>query len=687
MSKRPSSHGNLNTLRQAATNTTNAIMATANVTTVYDVPYDGTPYATIDPDMVHVNDLPPDATTEEIHEHIYQSLHETAHTVRRFDYALFTDPELKKLDPPYRLANLFIDGPVDHYLFGEYRGADAWRDAGRLRYQTKFLPESITPIDGNDRQALVTTAAGLVDCHVRAKTYPKSARALLVAFTQSGNGSIVPKLVAMAKDNGFIERFRHLYMDATANNTREILEAIRDLLALWEPHLPSSQGNPPPPDQPEDGDDEGGEQGQADGDSCDDDDSGDGEQESDSGEQDGDGGEQCGEQGSHGNSLLDELLDEHEVKVEQLNGNETSTQPVPKHGADIKKGKPSDPDNTGYIPASSKERWQYFVGRGTCTSADNRTRRWDPANERTQMNYHYATTGECIQGDNALFRRLMQECVESVAGKDANLQKLRTYLKAKYQVGKQYGQRSGKLNKRMAHRVVTDVPDPRWREKVFIKKTAAPDVRGTAISLALDISGSMSRTVYKDDTLNQAISRHDIAAGSIVKLAKALDMMGMEYEVTAYTLDWGCGGVVNVILKEFNERVPNGNLLRRLAAFSPMGANADGESISMIGERLLSMPHERKVLIAMSDGAPRNAGTMTPDYNDMWQEALRNGEPILDPEGGYLKGVVRNLMNQEVEVIGLGIDTDDVKLYYPHYRNVQAETLGEQLISVLKEII
>lgn len=680
------------TMREATANYVDATLGQANIERRYDVPPGGVPYATIDPNVIHVTDLPPFATRADCVVQTYIELHEGGHLMRPFDYAVFSD-EYASLKPPYRLDNLFIDGPVDHLYYGQYKGADGWRDEGRLAYQSQFIPEEIAPIDPDNRKALVVTAAAMIDCLVRQRTYPKSSRYLAVAFNKQAQGTIVPKLVKLAKGAGFVERFRELYLDAEADNTFDILTAIDELLKLWEPHLPSSQGNPESdnPDGPGEDGEQDGESGEGDGQGDGDggeqaDDQGAGEGEGQEGDGDGGGNQGCdgsgdesGEDGgSHGNSesLAEALLDEHEVKAEQL-ADQFSTDFAQSHKTGFSPRKPTDPSKTGYNPARSQSRWQYFLGRDMFISADGRVRPED-LSDLVFQNANYLKTGTC---PFERWRIEQQEHVNAIAQQDAGLRKLQMYLNAKYQSGKQYGQRSGKLNRRMAHRIVTDVPDDRWRERVFTKAKPKPDPRGTAICLGIDMSGSMSYSVCPNGA-----NRHHIAAGSIVKLSRALDMMKMDYEVFGYTLYdinsmTNRNNVVNVIHKEFGERVPTGTLSARLAQFSPMGANADGESLSMAGERLLSMPHQRKVMIVLSDGEPRKAGSHTGDYRDNPDDY--DG----DPECGYLKAVVETLTNEGIDMIGLGIDTDTVMNYYPHARNIQAENLGEQLLDVLKELI
>ncbi len=659
------------TLREAASAVVRAMLQKTGVEERYDVDDSGTPYATINPDTVHVKDLPPEATAEEVAEHFYIKLHEIVHLVRRRDYDMFTDDSLKQLRPPYKLDNLFIDGPVDHMHFGKYKGADGWRDTGRVTYQGRYIPETVPPIDANDKQAVVLTAAGLVDCLVRQRTYPKSSRMLSVCFTKQAQGSVVPTLVSLAQQHGFVERFRELYLDAEADNLRDILVTINDLLKLWEPHLPT--------EQEQDGDDGADTDSPDGGEQCDDGEQGDGEQGDSDGEQDGEqseqGGDQGGDQGSRENqpSLAEQMLDDHEIKATEID-RDAPVERVETHNNSFEERKPTDPANTGYIPAKSNERFTLLVGKGKLFSADGRNRGIKGGSVVSE-NMHYLKHGACIKGYDT-WRSIQRSLVEDVIGHDASLRKLQMYLNAKYQAGKQYGQRSGKLNKRMVHRVVTEVPDDRWRERVFTKRNAKPDPRGTAISIGIDISGSMARCLKGVDT-----NRQHVAAGSVVKLSRALDLMKMDYEVFAYTLDWATGGVLNIIHKEFNEQVPTGTLTNRLTQFAPMGANADGESISMAGERLLAMPHNRKVMIVMSDGEPRAAGPYTLEYyhDPMAYDGF--------PEGGYLKSVVNNLTDQGVEIIGLGIDTDTVLSYYPHARSISAENLGEQLIEVLKELI
>jgi hypothetical protein len=81
------------TMREANANTVDAMLGQADIERRYDVPPGGVPYATIDPRMIHVTDLPPLATRADCVVQTYIELHEGAHLVRSWDYA--------SLKPPY----------------------------------------------------------------------------------------------------------------------------------------------------------------------------------------------------------------------------------------------------------------------------------------------------------------------------------------------------------------------------------------------------------------------------------------------------------------------------------------------------------------------------------------------------------------------------------------------------------
>jgi cobaltochelatase CobT len=77
-----------------------------------------------------------------------------------------------------------------------------------------------------------------------------------------------------------------------------------------------------------------------------------------------------------------------------------------------------------------------------------------------------------------------------------------------------------------------------------------------------------------------------------------------------------------------------------------MRENVDGESVLVAAMRLRSRKEARKIMIVLSDGQPACGGL---------RPALRH----------HLKRAVKEITQMGITVVGIGIQTDAVKDYYP----------------------
>jgi cobalamin biosynthesis protein CobT len=92
--------------------------------------------------------------------------------------------------------------------------------------------------------------------------------------------------------------------------------------------------------------------------------------------------------------------------------------------------------------------------------------------------------------------------------------------------------------------------------------------------------------------------------------------------------------------------------------------NVDGESVLTAAKRLLTRREPRKVMIVLSDGQPSAVG-------------------IPAHLQSHLKRAVQTCEDMGIEMIGIGIETDSVKYYYPkhvvlrHANELPAAVMGE----------
>jgi cobaltochelatase CobT len=232
------------------------------------------------------------------------------------------------------------------------------------------------------------------------------------------------------------------------------------------------------------------------------------------------------------------------------------------------------------------------------------------------------------------------------------------------------GHRSGRLNSAALSRLATN------DSRVFRRKVEAT-TKDVAVMLLDDMSGSMDG------------EKIHTAAQASYALASTLDRIGIPNEVMGFTTGAGMGGgdlatlraeeakigrqysryeqLYMPILKTFSERMST-EVKKRfgwLPYTSSMRNNVDGECVEIAGRRLLARRETGKILIVLSDGAPHAYG-----YTNTLQP--------------HLKKVVENLTRAGVKVIGIGIQSNDVRKFYP--KNFVINKVDELPAVVMKEL-
>ena len=215
------------------------------------------------------------------------------------------------------------------------------------------------------------------------------------------------------------------------------------------------------------------------------------------------------------------------------------------------------------------------------------------------------------------------------------------------------GKRSGRLHSANLHRLTTG------DDRIFRRKFETK-IKDTAVEILTDMSGSMSggkmtTAAYSSYALAQMLQRVNIpcevmtfttAAGSSQYHAEMKEAMNRLGRIFSHT-----GVCRHLLLKGFNERIDS-NVSKRFAHLGSghgngiMGANCDPESVYTAGVRLAKRPEERKILMVLSDGHPAFSG---------------------DGQAGYdrLRNVVKDCEKAGMDVIGIGIQDNSVKEFYP----------------------
>lgn len=277
--------------------------------------------------------------------------------------------------------------------------------------------------------------------------------------------------------------------------------------------------------------------------------------------------------------------------------------------------------------------------------------------------------------------RTYKEFLEETAQYSSVIQKqLERYMSALSVSSWEYGHKKGCLYGAGLSRLITG------DERVFRKKMERK-TKDVAVSLLIDLSGSMMGTPVK------------YACMSAYIFAKALSKIGINFEILGFTTDWNePRDSFFQTLKKTEERAFDGQpsytrieplnmpifkkfgdkfsieTAQTLCYFSdsecPMNNNVDGECVLIASSRLLAQPQKRKILFVFSDGEP----AFQTNYS-VWEKK-------------HLRYAIEQATKAHIETFGIGICSDSVKKFYPHYSIVnEIEDLGKETLTQLKKFL
>ncbi len=205
-------------------------------------------------------------------------------------------------------------------------------------------------------------------------------------------------------------------------------------------------------------------------------------------------------------------------------------------------------------------------------------------------------------------------------------------------------------------RVMAFEADPRLWDKLWRRKSI-PDRHQTAVSLLVDLSGSMQGP------------KTDAAQAGTVLMAEALHRLQIPFAINGFQdrliafaefhdgLTERVRTAVGEMALEVSGRRPGGN--------NTPSYNDDGPCLREAAEQLLSTPADDRILIVVSDGMP--AGRRSTEQDLRTVVRLLAGEPRLRLIG-----------------VGIGPDTDHVRDFYPHSR---ASVPLDRFAGVLAELL
>jgi cobaltochelatase CobT len=213
--------------------------------------------------------------------------------------------------------------------------------------------------------------------------------------------------------------------------------------------------------------------------------------------------------------------------------------------------------------------------------------------------------------------------------------------------------------------------DPGYRTP--FKEKFAVDTKNVVVQIVMDLSGSMSGCQIK------------IAIESVIAMSMALQKLDIAHEIVGFNTherklqdeshnyDYDYYNRIDIYLKHYLFKDMNSRKLDALihADNATNGTcNCDGESIRFFAKRIVDRKEKRKIMFVLSDGEPHiNEGSVAILAND-------------------LSLTVKQIKQEGIEIIGIGIQTNAVKEFYDEYIIVnKLEDLAQESMRELKKIL
>ncbi len=195
------------------------------------------------------------------------------------------------------------------------------------------------------------------------------------------------------------------------------------------------------------------------------------------------------------------------------------------------------------------------------------------------------------------------------------------------------------------------------------QKRELPKEKDYAISLLVDLSGSMARDNKIEETFKAVIVLSEV----LNRLSVNLEILGFNDRIYEYQ-DFG-----QPMSKPIRENM--GGMLEEVNDTSDTGKaqwNDDGWALEKASERLSHQKADQKFLVVLSDGTPEESG--------------------MHPRSKYELGKIiqKVLAETDIRLIGLGVGrgTEHVGEYYPNsIANVKVKEMAEKLADIIKEVI
>ena len=279
--------------------------------------------------------------------------------------------------------------------------------------------------------------------------------------------------------------------------------------------------------------------------------------------------------------------------------------------------------------------------------------------DKEEMRKYRERIAKELKKDANVYEKMRQEVLPIIDKLETELREIFVARKAK---GWKSGFTTGKRIdiKRRIQEKAKSVP---VMESKAWQKREIPDEKDYAISLLVDLSGSMSRDNKIEETFKAVIVLSEV----LNRLSINLEILGFNDRIYEYQ-DFG-----QPMSKPIRENM--GGMLGEVDDTSDTGKarwNDDGWALEKASERLVRQKADQKFLVVLSDGTPE--------------------ESSMHPRSKYELGkMIKKIIEEtDIRLVGLGVGrgTEHVGEYYPNsIANVKVKEMAEKLADLIKEVI
>ncbi|KKS56343.1 MAG: hypothetical protein UV20_C0015G0004 [Candidatus Magasanikbacteria bacterium GW2011_GWA2_42_32] len=310
-------------------------------------------------------------------------------------------------------------------------------------------------------------------------------------------------------------------------------------------------------------------------------------------------------------------------------------------------------------PEKKAEREDAAQPSESGSKREERTEREVPGVDPEELRKYRERIAKEVKKDANIYETMRQEVLPLI-------DKLETELREIFVARKAQGWKSGFTTgkridiKRRIQEKAKAVPA---MESKAWQKRELPREKDYAISLLVDLSGSMARDQKIEETFKAVIVLSEV----LNRLSINLEILGFNDRLYEYQ---SFGEQMSKLIREHM-----GGMLEEVNDTSDTGKaqwNDDGWALEQASERLVRQKADQKFLVVLSDGTPE--------------------ESPMHPRGKYELGkMIKKVLDEtDARLIGLGIGrgTEHVGSYYPNsIANVKVKEMAEKLADLIKEVV